>query len=56
MFSFAPSQESFSLTSSARAPSCRSVPGDCLDAFPVVLAYLERMAEVPAIKEWYAAH
>lgn len=36
-------------------PAC-SVPGDCLDKFPAVKAYLARVAEVPAIAAWYAAH
>jgi glutathione S-transferase len=30
------------------------VPTDCLDKYPKIIAYLNRLREVPAIKKWYA--
>lgn len=30
------------------------VPADCLDKYPKITAYLERVKSMPAIKEWYA--
>eukprot|EP00961_Rhodomonas_salina_P287661 3886717-Rhodomonas_salina.3 len=32
------------------------VPSDCLNAYPEVLAYMERVLAVPQIKEWYSKH
>ena len=32
------------------------VPTDCLNAYPEVTAYMERMLAVPQIKEWYSKH
>mmetsp|Transcript_6192 Transcript_6192/g.10745 ORF Transcript_6192/g.10745 Transcript_6192/m.10745 type:complete len:223 (-) Transcript_6192:157-825(-) len=32
------------------------IPADCLNAYPEVVAYMERMLEVPQIKEWYSKH
>jgi len=32
------------------------IPADCLNAYPEVIAYIERMLEVPQIKEWYSRH
>ena len=32
------------------------IPTDCLNVYPEVVAYMERMLAVPEIKEWYSKH
>ena len=32
------------------------VPADCCDAFPVVMAWIDAVMEVPGVKAWYAVN
>lgn len=32
------------------------VPKECLDPYPAITSYIERMMNVPQIKDWYATH
>ena len=32
------------------------VPTDCCDAFPVVMAWIDAVMEVPGVKAWYAVN
>lgn len=32
------------------------IPSTCLDGYPVLKAWIDRMMEIPPIKAWYAAH